>query len=127
MPLAGVHIVVESAGELDFYIVHWRTHRRRFRFPKIALSTKAPTLRSKPWRVVGIPVARAIFCLAAVIPTARFHEKDKPGSFIVLLVIRLSLKSTEKIHYKAYSKNQCRHASAATAAFPCAGHVILRS
>ena len=36
-------------------------------------------LRCRPERVVGIPVARAIFRLAFVIPNARFHEKETPG------------------------------------------------
>lgn len=42
-----------------------------------------PTLRSSPAFEVGMPVFRAIFCFVWVIPTARFHENDKPGIFIL--------------------------------------------
>lgn len=38
-----------------------------------------PILARRPERVVGIPVDFANFRLAAVIPTARFHENVKPG------------------------------------------------
>lgn len=41
-----------------------------------------PILRSIPAFDVGIPVFRAICCLACVNPTARFHEKDIPGIFM---------------------------------------------
>ena len=50
----------------------------------MALITIAPTLRSMPARVVGIPVARDIFLFACVTPSARFHENDNPGIFILL-------------------------------------------
>lgn len=50
--------------------------------PVTALSTAPPTLRSNPRRVVGNPVARAIFCFTFVTPTARFSENDTPGIFI---------------------------------------------
>ena len=38
-----------------------------------------PTLRCRPARVVGIPVARATFCLSDDIPKARLGEKEKPN------------------------------------------------
>ena len=47
------------------------------------LNTKAPTLRSRPLRVVGMPVLRANFCFIAVIPSALFKEKESPGIFIM--------------------------------------------
>jgi hypothetical protein len=40
--------------------------------------TLLPIFLSKPDFVVGIPVFRANLCLADVIPSARFHEKEKP-------------------------------------------------
>lgn len=58
------------------------------RFPEFPVSrfiTKEPTLRCRPCLVRGMPVARAIFCFAAVMPTARFHEKDSPGIFIMVV------------------------------------------
>jgi len=41
--------------------------------------TIRPTFRCLPDFVVGMPVARAIFLFAWVMPTARFHENDTPG------------------------------------------------
>jgi hypothetical protein len=42
-----------------------------------------PNFARRPLRLVGIPVARAIFRFALVIPSARFQENDNPGpSFI---------------------------------------------
>jgi hypothetical protein len=42
-----------------------------------------PSLLRRPVRERGIPVAREILRLAAVTPTARFHENVSPGpSFI---------------------------------------------
>jgi len=38
-----------------------------------------PTLRCRPDRVSGMPIEREIFDLNAEIPTARFHENDRPG------------------------------------------------
>ena len=38
-----------------------------------------PTLRCLPDRVSGIPIEREIFDLNAEMPTARFHENDRPG------------------------------------------------
>ena len=52
-------------------------------FPKMDLMIIFPTLRSSPAFEVGMPVFRAIFCFVWVIPTARFHENDKPGIFIL--------------------------------------------
>ncbi len=62
-------------------IVHLRLF---FFFPNRADITIDPTLRSSPPRVVGMPVARAIFCLAALMPTALFSENDNPGIFMIL-------------------------------------------
>ncbi len=41
----------------------------------------SPTLRSRPARDVGIPVALEKSRFILVIPMARFHEKLNPGSF----------------------------------------------
>ena len=38
-----------------------------------------PSLRSNPALEVGMPVSRANFCLACVIPKALFHENERPG------------------------------------------------
>lgn len=59
-------------------------NRSDYFFPKIADITALPTFRSKPCRVVGMPVLRATFCLTAVMPTARLSEKLSPGIFIGL-------------------------------------------
>lgn len=57
--------------------------RLRFVLPPVRMpNTALPILRSRPPRVVGMPVARLIFCFAAEIPMARFHEKLNPGIFI---------------------------------------------
>ena len=42
-----------------------------------------PILRSSPPRVVGMPKQRAIFCLKALMPKARFHENESPGIYII--------------------------------------------
>lgn len=54
--------------------------------PKTVFRTILPTFRSNPCLVIGIPVFRLIFCLAAVIPTALFREKLNPGIFILVLL-----------------------------------------
>ena len=56
-----------------------------FLLPKIALITNLPTFLSSPCLVVGTPVLRVIFCLAAVIPIALFQEKLNP--FILTIVV----------------------------------------
>lgn len=48
-------------------------------FLKMALNTIFPIFLSNPALEVGIPVSRANFCLACVIPSARFKENDTPG------------------------------------------------
>lgn len=48
-------------------------------FPKMAFNTILPTFLSNPALEVGIPVSRANFCLACVIPRARFKENETPG------------------------------------------------
>ena len=45
----------------------------------MAFNTILPTFLSNPALEVGIPVPRANFCLACVIPSARFKENDTPG------------------------------------------------
>jgi hypothetical protein len=42
-----------------------------------------PNFERRPLRVVGIPVARAIFRFALVTPIARFHENDNPGASFI--------------------------------------------
>ena len=48
-------------------------------FPKMASNTIFPTFLSNPVLEVGILVSRANFCLACVIPSARFKENETPG------------------------------------------------
>ena len=48
------------------------------------LSIALPILRSRPCLDIGMPVARAIFCLACVIPNARFQENERPGIFMAI-------------------------------------------
>lgn len=48
-------------------------------FPKMAFNTILPTFLSNPALEVGIPVSRANFCLACVIPRARLKENETPG------------------------------------------------
>ena len=48
-------------------------------FLKMAFNTILPIFLSNPALEVGIPVSRANFCLACVIPSARFKENDTPG------------------------------------------------
>ncbi len=55
------------------------------------LMIAAPIFRSRLARDVGIPVAFEKSRFILVIPTARFHEKLNPGSFIVILFKFLSL------------------------------------
>lgn len=55
-----------------------------------------PIFRSTPALVVGIPVARAIFCFACEIPKARFHEKLRPGIGVDFSLI---------INHKNYNHN----------------------
>ena len=44
----------------------------------VHLITERPTFLSIPFTEVGIPVSRANFCFAAVIPSALFQLKLKP-------------------------------------------------
>ena len=48
-------------------------------FLKMAFNTIFPIFLSNPALEVGIPVSRANFCLACVIPSARFKENETPG------------------------------------------------
>lgn len=51
-----------------------------------------PIFLSRPAFVVGMPVLRAICCLAFVTPRARFHEKDNPGIDDFFAIIILIIK-----------------------------------
>ena len=46
-----------------------------------------PIFRSSPLFDMGIPVSLANFCFACERPTARFHEKLKPGMGVDFLLI----------------------------------------
>lgn len=46
-----------------------------------------PIFLSSPAFEVGIPVSRAIFCFACVMPSARFHEKLRPGMGVDFFVM----------------------------------------
>ena len=48
-------------------------------FPKMASNTIFPTFLANPVLEVGIPVSRANFSLACVLPSARFKENETPG------------------------------------------------
>ncbi len=45
----------------------------------IAFIISRPIFRSMPALDMGMPVARAIRCFSFVMPSARFHEKERPG------------------------------------------------
>lgn len=62
------------------------SHVHFFLFPKIEFSTNLPIFLSSPCLVVGNPVFLLIFCFAAVIPTALFHEKLNPRIFICIAI-----------------------------------------
>lgn len=54
-----------------------------------------PTLRSNPALDIGTPVARLMFCLTFVIPSAYFHEKLILGmgdDFFPITILFLFLK-----------------------------------
>lgn len=59
----------------------------------MAFNTIFPNFLSKPALEVGIPVSRANFCLACVIPSALFKENDTPGIFIldIMSIIELNV------------------------------------
>lgn len=52
-------------------------------FPNIEFIIALPIFLSSPERVVGIPVALEMLLFALETPTARFHEKLRPGIFIL--------------------------------------------
>lgn len=59
-----------------------------------------PTLARRPDLVVGIPVARAIFRLAFVMPSARFQLNEIPGPSFMALIMRsdgLGVKSRRQL------------------------------
>ena len=58
------------------------------------LMMEFPILRSIPALDIGTPVARLMFCLTFVIPSARFHEKLWPGmgdDFFPIVILFLIL------------------------------------
>lgn len=58
-------------------------------FPFSNRNIQLPIFSSTPFFDVGMPVVRAIRCFTFVIPTARFHEKVRPGmGGVFLLMIR---------------------------------------
>ena len=63
-------------------------------FPYNAFRTILPIFLSNPAFEVGIPVSRANFCFACVIPKARFKENDTPG--ILNLDISLYILEIDK-------------------------------
>lgn len=74
-------------------------------FPKMALNTIFPIFLSNPALEVGIPVSRANFCLACVIPSARFKENDTPGilNFVISYnYFQYSLTKTVPILYSQF-------------------------
>ncbi len=56
-------------------------------FPNKTPSIQFPIFLSHPCLLNGMPVSWAIFCFACVIPSARFHENERPGIRGVLFVI----------------------------------------
>ena len=62
-------------------------------FPKIDFNIILPIFCSNPALEVGIPVSRANFRLACVIPKARFKEKLTPGILIFDITIYFYIKS----------------------------------
>ena len=60
----------------------------RFYFlPNNSFKILLPIFFSKPDLVVGIPVCRANFCLAEVIPKALFQENEKPNLLAIILIL----------------------------------------
>jgi hypothetical protein len=55
--------------------------------PNINFKILLPNFFSKPDFVVGIPVCRANFCLAEVMPKALFQENEKPNLFAIDFMI----------------------------------------
>ena len=55
--------------------------------PNIVLIILRPIFRSMPALDIGKPVTRASLCFACVIPSARFHEKERPGMRVDDLLI----------------------------------------
>ena len=56
-------------------------------FPNRVFRITFPIFRSSPAFEVGMPVSLAILCFACVMPSARFHEKLRPGMGVDLFVI----------------------------------------
>ena len=64
-------------------------------FPNSAFRIMLPSLRSNPALEVGMPLSRANFCLACVMPNALFHENERPGMPVFdFLAIVLEFKGT---------------------------------
>ena len=56
----------------------WCSKRHHY-FPNNVLRIALPSFLSTPAFDVGIPVSLANLCLACVMPSALFHEKESPG------------------------------------------------
>ena len=70
--------------------------------PNKAFRIIFPILRSTPALEVGMPVSLANFCLACVIPSALFHEKERPG--MPVLDLRLTIiTNVLRNYYNWYS------------------------
>lgn len=62
-----------------------------FFFPNTKLISVAPTLRSMPALVVGIPVLRVNARFKAVTPNALFKEKLSPGIFVLVITCKICM------------------------------------
>lgn len=60
-------------------------------FPNNVFSIAFPIFRSNPALDIGMPVSRAIFCFACVMPSARFSEKLRPGRGVDFLFIATNM------------------------------------
>ena len=59
------------------------------------MPNQRPSFALRPWRLVGILVARAILRLAAVMPIARFHENVRPGASFTPAVLHVETTSRD--------------------------------
>lgn len=73
------------------FCIKWvvgRNHIMNYHFFSTnAFNILLPIFRSIPTFDVGMPVTLAIFCLAFVMPSARFSEKVSPGIEVEFLFI----------------------------------------
>lgn len=80
--------MVKRRGEKASTVAMATSGKTRVRQPQ---PQSLPAFCCLPLRVVGIPVALAIFLLAFVTPIARFQEKDKPGMPVLLFRLFLPI------------------------------------